>query len=298
MFMSFAPSSRQDYHASVRVALAVVILACATSCAAPSVVSRAQQLVRQHRETEALSTLKTHLSKHPDDLPARRLYVRVLAFSGDLDGARSEVAELERRMPNDPVPWIELGHAFELAHKFEEALAAYDTASEKAPQNPAGPREGGMRAARWGEPEDALPRLEEAVRRGAHDAETFHALGLVRVHLGDLEGAEQAYRQGLGSDSKSTENWLGLATVAVVRGDAAAALIAYDAIAAQRPAYAAAQLGRAGPLRSSVGARTRRGRSIGRRASARPSRTWTRSAARSRKAAFDLRARLAQPGRR
>jgi lipoprotein NlpI len=44
------------------------------------------------------------------------------------------------------------------------------------------------------------------------------------------------------------ENLLGLATVAVVRNDAAAALGAYDAIARLRPAYAAAQLGRAWAL--------------------------------------------------
>jgi Flp pilus assembly protein TadD len=267
MFMSFAPSSRQDYHASVRIALgAALLLACAASCAPPSPIARAQQLVRQHRETEALATLKTHLAKHPDDLPARRLYVRVLAFSGDLDRAREEVGELERRMPNDPTPWIELGHALELSHRFEEALAAYDTASEKAPQHPAGPREGGMRAARWGESEDALPRLEEAVRRGARDAEIFHALGLVRVHLSDLDGAEEAYRQGLGVDPKSTENWLGLATVAVVRGDAAAALGAYDAIAAQRPSFAAAELGRAWAL-AKLGRRADAERALDRAAS-------------------------------
>jgi tetratricopeptide (TPR) repeat protein len=270
MFMSFAPSWRQHYHASVRIgwttiaspcrvvlhhAALAMLLACVVSCASPSVVARAQQLVRQHREVEAAAALKTHLAKHPDDLSARRLYVRVLAFGGDLDAARAEVAELERRMPNDPTPWIELGHAFELAHRFEEALAAYDTASEKAPDNPAGPREGGMRAARWGEAEDALPRLEEAVRRGARDAELFHALGLVRVHSADLDGASEAYRQGLAVDPKSTENWLGLATVAVVRGDAAAALTAYDAIAAQRPSFAAAELGRAWAL-AKLGRRT------------------------------------------
>lgn len=201
-----------------------------------------------HRETEAAATLRSHLAKHPDDLAARRLLVRVLAFSGDIDGAKTEVAELQRRLPNDPVPWIEMGHAYELAHRFDEALTAYDTAAEIAPASPAGPREGGMRLARWGEPEEAAPRLEEAIKRGATDAETFHVLGLVRVHLRDLDGAEDAYKKGLAADPKSTENLLGLATVAVVRGDAAAALSAYDAILARKPAYAAAELGRAWAL--------------------------------------------------
>lgn len=174
--------------------------------------------------------------------------MRVLAFTGDLDAARRQVAELEVLLPGDPVPWIEMGHAFELVHRFDEALAAYDTAASIAPESPAGPREGGMRAARWGEPEEAIVRLERAVRLGARDAETFHVLGLARLNVRDLDGAEEAYRQGLAADPKSLENMLGLATVAVVRNDAAAALAAYDAILSKKPEYAAAQLGRAWSL--------------------------------------------------
>lgn len=220
----------------------------AAGCASPGPVDRAQQLVRMHREGEAIATLRAQLAKHPEDVGARRLLVRVLAFSGDLEGAKTEVAELERRLPNDPVPWLELGHAYELTHRYDEALAAYDAAASVAPTSPAGPREGGMRCARWGEPEEAVTRLEEAVKRGARDAELFHALGLVRLHLRDLDGARAAYEQGLVADPKSTENLLGLATVAVVRGDPGAALAAYDRILERKPSYSGAELGRAWAL--------------------------------------------------
>jgi len=218
------------------------------ACAAPSAIDRAQQLVRMHREGEAVVLLRGQLAKHPDDVGARRLLVRVLAFDGQLDAARAEVAELERRLPNDPIPWLELGHAFELTHRYDEALAAYDTAASVAPASAAGPREGGMRAARWGESQEALPRLEEAVRRGAKDAELFHALGLVRLHLRDFDGAAAAYEMGLSANPKSTENLLGLASVAVVRGDPQAALAAYDRILERKPSYAGAELGRAWAL--------------------------------------------------
>jgi len=249
----------------VRNGVVLMLALLGAGCATATPVERAAQLVRLHREPEALKTLRDHLAKRPDDIPARRLYVRVLAFSGDIDGARREVAELERRLPNDPVPWIELGHAFELAHRFDEALAAYDTAASVAPASPAGPLEGGRRAARWGEPEEAASRLEEAVRRGAHDAETFHVLGLVRLNLRDPEGAEAAYKEGLAADPKSTENLLGLATVAVVRDDAPAALAAYDAIAARKPSFAAAQLGRAWAL-AKLGRRSEAERALDRAA--------------------------------
>jgi len=230
------------------LALAALAIAPLAGCVTLGPVERAQQLVRMHREGEAVASLRAHLAKHPDDVPARRMLVRVLAFSGDLGAARAEVDELERRLPGDPVSWIELGHAFELVHRYDEALAAYDTAASVAPKSPVGPREGGMRCARWGEADEAAPRLEEAVRRGAKDADIFHALGLVRVHLRDLDGATDAYKRGLAADPRSNENLLGLATVAVVRGDAAAALDAYDRLLARRPDYASAQLGRAWAL--------------------------------------------------
>jgi tetratricopeptide (TPR) repeat protein len=228
--------------------LALLLAVCA-ACATPSATDRAQALMREHREGEAAAVLRERMRVQPADLAARRLLVRVLAAAGDLAEARAEVLELARRMPRDsPVASIELGHALELTHRYDEALAAYDEAASVAPASPEGPREGGLRCAHWGEPEAARPRLEEAVRRGASDPETWHALGLVRLHLGDFDGAEDAYRAGAASDPKRPESWLGLATVAVVRGDAQKALDAYDQVLARRPRFAAAELGRAWAL--------------------------------------------------
>ncbi len=232
----------------MRLAL-ISALVVAFGCAQLTPVDRALAMVRQHKDPEAIALLREELVKHPDDLPARKLLIRVLANEGDLGAARAEVDELAKRAPpGDPSPWIELGHAYELAHKFDEALAAYDDAATRAPESPLGPREGGMRCARWGEATEALTRLEEAVKRGSRDAETFHTLGLVRVHLHDLKGAAQAYREGLRADPESRENLLGLATVAVLSNDPASALIAYDALLTMVPSFAPAELGRAWAL--------------------------------------------------
>jgi tetratricopeptide (TPR) repeat protein len=227
----------------------LVAAALASGCAPPPATERALSLVRQNRNEDAAAVLRERLRSHPDDLASRRLLVRVLAAAGSIVEARAEVEQLAARMPaDDPGPAIELGHALELAHRYDEALAEYDRAAAIAPASPEGPREGGMRAAHWGETGEALPRLEEAVRRGARDADTWHALGLVRLHEGDAEGAEQAYRAGAAADPAGAENWLGLASVAVVRGDGQAALDAYDQVVARRPRFAAAQLGRAWAL--------------------------------------------------
>src|SRR5579859_25702 len=208
-----------------------------------------EALVRQNREEEAVAVLERRLGDHPEDVGARRLLVRVLGATGDLDAARAQSLELGRHLPSgDVTAELELGHAFELAHRYDEALAEYDRAADAAPASPAGPREGGLRCARWGELAQARARLEEAVRRGARDAETWHALGLVRLHLGDLDAAEQAYRAGAAADPAGADCWLGLASVAIVRGDARAALAAYDEVVARRPRHAGAELGRAWAL--------------------------------------------------
>jgi tetratricopeptide (TPR) repeat protein len=228
---------------------AAVALTLCLGCVRPSAVDRAQALVRQHREEEAVAVLRADLAAHPDEIRTRRLLVRMLGLTGDMPGARREAEELAKRVgPGDPTPYLELGHALELAHRYDEALGAYDEAAAAAPASPAGPREGGMRCARWGETAAARPRLEEAVRRGANDVEIWHALGLVRLHLGDFDGAEQAYRAGAAVDATAPESWLGLASVAVAQGDGAKALAAYDHLAALRPRFAPAELGRAWAL--------------------------------------------------
>src|SRR2546425_854957 len=101
----------------------------------------------------------------------------------------------------------------ELRGRRADAVSTRDVARAR------GPREGGMRAAHWGEIDWAKPRLEEAAKRGANDVEMWHALGLLRVHAKELPAAEEAYAAGLRLDPAAPECHLGLATVAVLRDD-------------------------------------------------------------------------------
>jgi Flp pilus assembly protein TadD len=169
---------------------------------------------------------------------------------GDLAGGTTELELLRDQSPNDPIAWIDVGHAYELAHRYDRALEAYDQAADVAPKRPEGPREGGMRATAWGEYEAAKPRLQAAILRGDDDPETYHALGLVLLHLGDKEGARAAYLKGLATPRGDEDATcvLGLATLAVLDEDATAALRWYDELARRRPQNAGAQFGRAWAL--------------------------------------------------
>lgn len=220
----------------------VFFAACARE---PSPIGRALLLSDKGNYAEARSLLEQRLAKVPGDAAARKLLIRIHGFTGDLGKAELEAERLSSQLgAGDPSPFVELGHAYELAHRYDEALALYDRAAELAPRVPLGPKTGGLRSARWGEHELARPRLEEALRRDPRDAEVWHALGLTCVALHDLDAAERAYRSGLRADPEALANYIGLATVALVRKDPAAALEAYDAVLARRPKFADAFLGR------------------------------------------------------
>ena len=206
-------------------------------------------LVQKGRSPEAAQTLEAHLLQHPEAVAERRLLIRVYASMGQMGHAQAQAQALAQQLgPHSPVPWVELGYALELAHRYDEALEQYDRAGEVAPRDPLGPLSAGLRAARWGEAELAEPRLVEALRRDSSNAQAWHALGLARARLGNLDGAADAYRSGLRADPNAIEDHIGLATVALLRGDAAAALGEYDVIVSARPKFADAHLGRSWAL--------------------------------------------------
>src|SRR5690606_12443165 len=202
----------------------------------PGPMSQAVRLADKGRSAEALRLIEEHLAEHPDAVAERRLAVRLAGATGDLGRASTHASALERRLgPTSPVPLLELGHAFELAHRYDEALLAYDRAGVVAPNDAAGPRTGGFRAAAWGELELAEPRLSEAVRRNPNDGRAWHALGVVRARLGRLDAAEAAYTSGLSVDPDGVDNRIGLATVSLLRDDPRGLLREYDALLARHP---------------------------------------------------------------
>ncbi|MCB9584308.1 MAG: tetratricopeptide repeat protein [Polyangiaceae bacterium] len=234
-----------------RIAILCVSSVLSVACAGvqPTVRQRAAVAMDRKDYGEAARLLREHLAQHPGAIPERQLLIRVLAASGQLGEAREQTEELRQQLPEgDALPYIELGHAFELSHRYEEALALYDAATEVAPKDPRGPKTGGLRAARWGEVELAAPRLEEAARRDPRDAETWHALGLVRAQLGDLSGARKAYTSGLQADPGAVENHLGLASLAVQADQPSVALRHYTALLRARPRFAPGYLGQSWAL--------------------------------------------------
>jgi Flp pilus assembly protein TadD len=226
----------------------LLVGASACSPSGEQIRGQATLLVERGRTEEAEAVLRAYLAENPSAFDERRMLVRVLGVRGDLGAAEQEAGRLRQARPQSPIPWIELGHAYELAHDYERALSCYDQAAAVAPKDPAGPLEGGLRAARWGEVEIAIVRLEEAARRSPKDPTVWHALGVVQMQLGDPAQARAAYEAGLRADPNALENRIGLATVALSQNRPADALGQYEMILAARPHFADAHLGRAWAL--------------------------------------------------
>lgn len=181
-----------------------------------------------------------------------REHALLLLSRGQTNEGVVELEKLRDSNRSDPRAWIDLGHGYELQHRYDDALAAYDEAARVAPKDPRGPREGGLRCAKWGEHAAAAPRLAEAIKRGDDEPATYHALGLVRLQLNDRKGAREAYEAGLrtprGKDDATCV--LGLATLAIVEDNPTEALRWYDELVKRRPNHADAHLGRAWALAS------------------------------------------------
>jgi Flp pilus assembly protein TadD len=226
----------------IALTLAGAVSAC--SLATPP-LQRATLLAERGRTAEAIRTLEDYLAEHPTAQAERRLLIRLCGSSGDFAAAATQTERLAELLPADsPLPWVELGAAFELGHRYDEALSAYDRAASVAPRDSLGPKRGGMRAARWGEFDLAEPRLREAVRRAPGDADAWHALGVVLLGLSRLDAARQAYHAGITADERAIENRLGLATVALRQNEPSAALAQYELLLEARPKFTEALLGK------------------------------------------------------
>lgn len=232
--------------------LGASLICCAAAfmgCVRRDVTGEAVLLADRGEEEKAIQLLTAYLGEHPNATRERQLLLRLYASLGNLAAAEKQAELLARALGNhSPLPWVELGHAMELQHRYEDALLLYDKAAEIAPRDPTGPRVGGLRAAHWGELDVAAERLTEALRRDPKSAEVWHALGVVELQRGNEEAAERAYASGLRADPNSAENHLGQATLALRRRAYVQALAHYDVLIALRPKLPNLHLGRSWTL--------------------------------------------------
>ncbi|MCB9619526.1 MAG: tetratricopeptide repeat protein [Sandaracinus sp.] len=158
--------------------------------------------------------------------------------------ARVAFARLAALRPRDPRPVVEIAFTHELQRDYDAALRAYGRAIEIAPESAYAHRVLGTRLLRWNQADAAVAPLERACELAPEHAETWKALGLARHQVGDLEGAEAAFRDGLRHRPGTRTLQLPLAALLINARRLEDALAIYDAVLENDPRFAPAHVGR------------------------------------------------------
>lgn len=130
---------------------------------------------------------------------------------------------------------IERAEAAEAERRYDVARTFYARAKIEAPDAPSrahAARTYGRALVFWGEYDQALAELEEATRLDPSDAGTWHDLGMVRHHRGDMAGAEQALRRSMAVSPRDPRSRIALAALLWKQQRHADALAEYEALAA------------------------------------------------------------------
>ena len=178
------------------------------------------------------------------DASARLAWGRAEMAAERYPRARDAFTAVVQLRPHAALPRVLIGHTWELQRRYDEALLAYQRAVEAAPRSAYAHRVMGTRLLRWGRPEPAIAPLVRAVELAPDHAETWNALGLARDAVGDHDGAESAFRRGLGRHPNHLGLRLGLAALLINTRRFAEALEVYDEVVELRPSFAPAHVGR------------------------------------------------------
>jgi Flp pilus assembly protein TadD len=109
-------------------------------------------------------------------------------------------ADFKQAMTSDK-KWSEphnnLGDVYDLTGRWEAALAEYRKAIELAPRETDAYENLCSVLTQHGRSKEALPYAQTAIRLDPRDTEAQHCLGITLDNLGDLDGAEQAFRRAI-----------------------------------------------------------------------------------------------------
>lgn len=141
--------------------------------------------------------------------------------------------------PEAPAPatqaLVTRAEAAEKARRYDLADALYLQARSEAPDAPShavAALAHGRALIFWGEYQRARDALQEATQHGPGDAGAWHDLGMVRHQLGDLPGAEVAFRRAIDASPRDARPRLALAALLWKQRRHHDALREYESLAA------------------------------------------------------------------
>jgi tetratricopeptide (TPR) repeat protein len=144
------------------------------------------------------------------------------------------LAKVEADLHGAPA-WAELGYVYASERLKNLALECFVTAGRLEPEQAKWTYREAVTLAQMGAFEEASAAMERSLAREASYPPSHARLGDYRLALGDLDGAERAYRKATELDSSYPGGWVGLARVDLQRDKSADAIAILERLCATDP---------------------------------------------------------------
>jgi tetratricopeptide (TPR) repeat protein len=209
----------------------------------PEISERLAEMYYQTQRTrDAVLEAQTILEKDPNNLPARRLLVRIyLRTLGDMSGAASQkeltnraVEQLEqiRRIdPADKDSAVWLARLYRVRGENEKAEAILEELLKRDPTDPAALEQMAQILLDEDRSADAVDLLGKAMQVAPKPG-LLDLLGDAYAHLRDFTSAEKCYRQAIDMEPQEPSHRRGLAQALASEGQFEQALAEYKKLAA------------------------------------------------------------------
>ncbi len=188
----------------------------------------------------ARDNFEKQLQRAPDDFTLRENYAAFLQATGDVPGAVAQWRRVHELLPQDYLPYFQLGHMLHGAGQLAEAETDLRTALAMRPALTEGWIElGDVLAAEEKFPE-ALADYEAARRQRPADARIVFRMGKVHAMMNDHAAAMDGYREAIKLDPGNWEAHYELAGELDAAGRLAEARDEFGAAAKLNPDYSRA----------------------------------------------------------
>lgn len=199
---------------------------------------------RVHGIDGTIAFLEDKIRTHPKDHVAHTSLGVFYLVVGRKDEAQKSLAHALTLAPRDLDAQLNLAYWYAQVGQPTAAVKEFEAIVNVAPENDRALRHlCEVLASRSNEPDRALPYCERLVALDQTNEANAVALGLVRMQLGDLEGAESAFRTVADANPKAIQARTMLANTRLHRGALEEAEKDFEAVLALAPKYPDARMG-------------------------------------------------------
>lgn len=191
----------------------------------------------------SVEKLRAEIAQNPDDPVAHSNLGIFLTFQGKWEEAQKEITRALQLNPIDVDAKLNLAWWYAQVGQSRAAIREHEAILKAEPGNKRSLIElCTLLAERENDPARALPYCEEHAKGQETNEIAGVTLGLVRMRVGDLDGAEKAFKAVADANPKARTATLSLGHLRQYRGDFDGARAAFEAVLADSPDDAEARL--------------------------------------------------------